>query len=77
MEIRAYDEEYLAGAQRILGDAVDFAVMTLGLEPDAFGQAFAVSDEAKGLRLFTVAAGRGRKGAASADSALRTAAARH
>ena len=47
MEIRAYDEEYLAGAQRILGDAVDFAVMTLGLEPDAFGQAFAVSDASR------------------------------
>ena len=31
MTIRAYDEEYLAGAQRILGDAVDFAVMTLGV----------------------------------------------
>ena len=47
MEIRAYDEEYLAGAQRILGDAVDFAVMTLGLAPDTFGQAFAVSDTSR------------------------------
>ena len=47
MTIRAYDEEYLAGAQRILGDAVDFAVMTLGVEPDVFGKAFAVSDIAR------------------------------
>lgn len=44
MAIHAYDEEYVACAQRILGDAVDFAVMTLCLEPDAFGKAFAVSD---------------------------------
>ncbi len=45
MAIHAYFEEYVAGAQRILGDAVDFAVMTLGLEPDVFGRAFAVSME--------------------------------
>ena len=43
MTIRAYDEDYVASAQRILGDAVDFAVMTLGLDPDSFGWAFAVS----------------------------------
>jgi DNA-binding Xre family transcriptional regulator len=44
MAIHAYAEDYLAGAQRVLGDAVDFAVMTLGLEPDVFGRAFAMSD---------------------------------
>ena len=47
MMIHAYTEDYVAGAQRILGDAVDFAVMTLGMEPDAFGKAFAVSDVSK------------------------------
>lgn len=47
MAIRAYAEEYLSGAQRILGDAVDFAVMSLGVEPDAFGKAFAVSGASK------------------------------
>lgn len=47
MEIRAYAEDYIIGAQRVLGDAVDFAVMTLGLEPDVFGTAFAVSDTSK------------------------------
>ena len=47
MEIRAYSEDYLAGAQRILGDAVDFAVMTLGIEPDRFGNVFAVSDTSR------------------------------
>ena len=47
MAIHAYDEDYLSGAQRILGDAVDFAVMSLGLDPDAFGMAFAVSDVSK------------------------------
>ena len=44
MAIRAYAEDDLPGAQRVLGDAVDFAVMTLGLEPDTFGAALAVSD---------------------------------
>ena len=47
MEIRAYDEIYLHTAQNVLGHAVDFAVMTLGLEPDAFGNAFAVSSISK------------------------------
>ena len=47
MEIRAYDESYLSEAQNILGHAVDFAVMTLGLSADAFGDAFAVSDVSK------------------------------
>ena len=47
MAIRAYAEDYLAGAQRVLGDAVDFAVMTLGVEPDVFGRALAVADAAK------------------------------
>ena len=47
MEIHAYDESYLAEAQNILGHAVDFAVMTLGLSPDVFGDAFAVSDVSK------------------------------
>ena len=44
MEIRAYDEAYLAGAQTILGHAVDFAVMTLNLDPEKFADAFVVSD---------------------------------
>ncbi len=47
MAIRAYDENYLAGAQRILGDAVDFAAVTLGVEPNVFGKAFSVSDVSK------------------------------
>lgn len=47
MAIHAYFEEYVAGAQRNLGDAVDFAVMTLGLEPDVFGRSFAVSDTSR------------------------------
>ena len=47
MVIRAYDEEYVSGAQRILGDAVDFAVMSLGLDPVLFGNAFALSESSK------------------------------
>ena len=44
MAIRAYDESYTAGAQNVLGHAVDFAVMTLNLDPDEFGNAFIVSE---------------------------------
>ena len=47
MVTRAYAEDYVTGAQRVLGDAVDFAVMSLGLEPDVFGKAFAVSDASR------------------------------
>ena len=47
MEIRAYDELYLSDAQTILGHAVDFAVMTLDIDPDVFGTAFAVSSVSK------------------------------
>ncbi|MBO4578772.1 MAG: helix-turn-helix transcriptional regulator [Clostridiales bacterium] len=47
MEIRAYDESYISNAQDNLGHAVDFAVVTLGLEPDIFGKAFAVSSASK------------------------------
>ena len=47
MEIRAYDELYLSGAQNILGHAVDFAVMTLAIEPAVFGDALAVSASGK------------------------------
>lgn len=47
MAIRAYDEDYLAGAQRILGDAVDFAVMTLELDAGSFGNVLAVSEASK------------------------------
>ena len=47
MAIRAYDELYLHGAQNILGHAVDFAIMTLDIEPNDFGNALAVSESAK------------------------------
>ena len=47
MAIRAYDELYLPGAQNILGHAVDFAVMTLAIETNVFGNALAVSKSAK------------------------------
>ena len=47
MEIRAYDELYLQTAQNILGHAVDFAIMSLNLDPDHFGNAFAVSSLSK------------------------------
>lgn len=44
---RAYDVDYLDDAMRNLGDAVDFAVMTLNLEPDVFGAALSVSYAAR------------------------------
>lgn len=47
MAIHAYSYDYLAGAQKVLGDAVDFSVLSLDVEPNAFGKALAVSDSAK------------------------------
>ena len=47
MEIRAYDKSYIASAQNILGHAVDFAVMTLNLDPDTFGKVFMISDASR------------------------------
>ena len=43
MEIRAYSDEYLPLAQRVLGDALDFAVNTLEMDPDRFMTMFSVS----------------------------------
>ena len=47
MMIHAYDETYLSSAQNILGHAVDFAIMSLNLDPDTFGNAFSVSSVSK------------------------------
>lgn len=47
METRAYDEAYVHSAQNILGHAVDFAVISLELDPDEFGNAFSVSNASK------------------------------
>lgn len=47
MAIHAYNETYLYNAQNILGHAVDFAVMSLNLDPDTFGNTFAVSSVSK------------------------------
>lgn len=47
MMIRAYDEIYLDSAQYILGHAVDFALMTLDVDADVFGDAFSVSSISK------------------------------
>ena len=43
MEIHAYDEEYLPYAQRVLGDMLDFAVNTCGMEADDYFFQFIVS----------------------------------
>ena len=47
MMIHAYDEIYLQSAQSILGHAVDYAVMTLEIDPDSFGIAFTRSNISK------------------------------
>lgn len=47
MTIRAYDELYLDSAQRILGDMMDFAVNTCGMEPDEYFVHFLVSSISK------------------------------
>lgn len=46
MAIHAYDETYLSNAQNILGHAVDFAVVTLGLPAGLVGDALSVSNAA-------------------------------
>jgi len=43
MRIRAYDEDYVISAQRILGDMMDFAVNTLEYDGDIFFSMFIVS----------------------------------
>lgn len=43
MEIRAYDVEYLRLAQRVLGDALDYAVYSCEMEADQFFGMFLVS----------------------------------
>ena len=47
MAICAYDEIYLSNAQYVLGHAVDFAVMTLGIPPQDFAKALAFSHSGK------------------------------
>lgn len=47
MAIHAYNETYLNYAQKLLGHAVDYAVTTLEIDPDAFCSAFAVSSISK------------------------------
>ncbi len=47
MEIHAYDDMYLCGAQNILGDAVDFAILSLDIEPDIFAHALSIATSAK------------------------------
>ena len=51
MEIHAYDYDYVSGAQRILGDAADFAIITLGVEPNVFGDALSVADAGRQFAL--------------------------
>ncbi|WP_407398745.1 helix-turn-helix domain-containing protein [Anaerovibrio sp.] len=43
MAIRAYDEMYVDSAQNILGHAVDFAIMSLEIEPNDFAKVLMVS----------------------------------
>lgn len=44
MEIRAYPSDYLATAQRIMGDMLDFAVNTCDMDLDNYFDLFTVSD---------------------------------
>ena len=42
--IHAYSEMYVEDAQRVLGDAVEFSLNTLHMEPERFSMLFTVSD---------------------------------
>ena len=44
MMIRAYSEDYLNNAQKILGDMMDYAVNTYEFSPNQFYEMFLVSD---------------------------------
>lgn len=44
MVMRAYPDDYLSSAQRILGDMLDFAVNTCEMNIDRFFDLFVVSD---------------------------------
>lgn len=44
MEMRAYSDDYLLTAQKILGDMLDYAVNEYEFEPDEFYKMFLVSD---------------------------------
>ena len=46
MGMRAYDEDYLGTAQRVMGDMMDFAVNSYGFDADEFFGMFLVSDVA-------------------------------
>ena len=46
MEIHAYDSEYTALAQRVMGDMFDFAIVSLGILPEVFSDIFIHSDAA-------------------------------
>lgn len=49
MQIRAYDREYLDDAQRVLGEAFDFGMVTMGYRPEDFAAFFVKSDVSKQL----------------------------
>ncbi len=60
--IRAYDESYLVSAQRVLGDAMDYALVTLGIDVEIFEQMFLKSDAAKQFSVGNPAYVAGRNG---------------
>ena len=70
MATRAYDDLYLSGAQNVLGHAVDFAVMTLEIDPDTFGNAFAVSSVSKQFAIGNPAYVAGKNGCELAREVL-------
>ena len=47
MEMRAYSEELLASAQKVMGDMLDFAVNSYGFDADEFFRMFVISDVAE------------------------------
>lgn len=47
MEIRAYDELYVESAQNNLGNVLDYALNTMGVDIDKFESMFIVSDVSK------------------------------
>lgn len=70
MAIRAYDEDYVMSAQRVLGDMLDFAVYSLEWEADVFWEMFLVSGVAEQFQRGNPAYVAGRNGCELAREVL-------
>lgn len=72
MMIRAYSEDYLWYAQRILGDMLDFAVNTYELDENEFWEMFLVSDASEQFQIGNPSYVSGKTGCELVKEVIRT-----